>query len=551
MEASSKTVIELIGRPDHIFCIPSYQRKYTWKEKKEIDTLLKDLEEYKKSNIKDYFLGSIIVKKNANLDSEFILVDGQQRITTVLIMLASLMDSIDDKKSSLWIEISNKLKTNNDKFKLNRIHDQDIIRLIITNKSQILNEEQKKSNYYLVYLHFLKYFNNLNEQAKEEYYNRIILNIKLAIINLDSHEDEYLVFESINSKGKNLSSADLIKNYIIMRLCESDEEAVLIFENEFLEGFKKEEEETILDFYRQMIAIESGKLLAKGSKDIYYQIKNKFLNKSLDLIYINNLIYNQKIWNYIHEEKFNYWTKPLLESNKLNFYAILHLIIKNNSKIENNNLIVDNKKIEFYLKFLSKLVVGRTLVSFGRVEGNRSFAKIANNLNEDLKENKDFRDSFTKKVINHLEDSSSNDRMPKWEEISNIESKRDLYTSHKTNLKWILLSIEQYLLKSNNEFINESKISIEHIFPQNPSDQWGKEAINNIKGWINTLGNLSITNHNSSLGNKTLEEKQKILEEKSYLKINKMIYECQNWDLEEIKQRAKKILNYINQIWFE
>ena len=213
-------------------------------------------------------------------------------------------------------------------------------------------------------------------------------------------------------------------------------------------------------------------------------------------------------------------------------------------------MIVDNK-IEFYLKFLSKLVVGRTLVSFGRVEGNRSFAKIANNLNEDFKETKDFKISFTNKVINHLEDSSSNDRMPKWEEISNIESKRDLYTSHKTNLKWVLLSIEQHLLKSNNEFVNESKISIEHIFPQNPSDQWEKEVINNIKDWINTLGNLSITNHNGALSNKTIEEKQKILEEKSYLKINKMIYESKNWNVEQIKERAQKILNYIHQIWFE
>ena len=110
--------------------------------------------------------------------------------------------------------------------------------------------------------------------------------------------------------------------------------------------------------------------------------------------------------------------------------------------------------------------------------------------------------------------------------------------------------------------IQDDIINIEHIFPQD-SKKW-KQALeesgvstnvtfDDMKEWLNTIGNLSIVNSkdNSSLSNKVFIEKQKILEEKSYLKINKMLYETDTWTVKEIKERAKKIIDYIDKIWFE
>lgn len=150
--------------------------------------------------------------------------------------------------------------------------------------------------------------------------------------------------------------------------------------------------------------------------------------------------------------------------------------------------------------------------------------------------------------------------MPKQEEVFNVDSKRDLYTNLKSTLKSILIAIEENLSQKK---LKKDDISIEHIFPQNPTDQEWKEiceksgidkniTFDNIKEWINTLGNLSILDKddNSRLSNKIFNKKKKILEDKSYLKINRMLYDYDTWNVEEIQDRAKKILEHIKNIWF-
>ncbi|MGL4343418.1 MAG: DUF262 domain-containing protein [Metamycoplasmataceae bacterium] len=567
MDASSKEVIELIGKPDKYFFIPTYQRKYTWDTHKEIKTLLNDLEQFLSSESQDYFLGTIIVKVNSleSKGQEYILVDGQQRITTMLIMIVAMHDSIlnseDDKDlKELKVMLQSRLKTKDNKFKLNRIQDESTLQLILSSKYNQLNHEQTKSNYAEVYSYFLSYFKKYSNTKKIEYYNKVICNIKLAIIQLNREEDEFLVFESINSKGKNLSSADLIKNFVMMSLSNKNEnESIDEFENIFLKDFS---DETLLDFYRQIIAIETGKLLSKSNQSIYYHIKNDFTNddKVLTSEYIKYLIKNKKIWEYINNTKFKYWTKPLFETNKMNFYAVIHVIVENNSEIDELGVIkiTNEDNLNFGLKFLSKLVVGRTLVSFGRVEGNRAFAKIASDLNNEIKSGTPFKKAFQIKIIDKLSNSSGYERMPSNEEINDIDSKKDLYTSLKGTLKWILLCIEEKL--SSNEVTNLSKITIEHIFPQSPSEDWEKmqetsgveitSTPEELSQWLHTLGNLSITENNSALGNKPFVEKKKILDEKSYLKINKEIYKYEKWSVDELKKRAKSILGEINEIWF-
>jgi len=375
-----------------------------------------------------------------------------------------------------------------------------------------------------------------------------------VLINLNENEDEFLVFESINSKGKDLSSADLIKNFIIMQLENktSSNDEIDFFKNRFIIIFNNfpKPEEHLIDFYRQMYAIKDGKLYSKNGKSMYYAIKKHLLYDVHNLSdNIKDFYNNAILYKYIFNLSYEYWAWPLINANKMNFYSIIHLIIKYNSKIENGEVIITNQdNINVGLKFLSKLVVARTLCSFGRVEGNRSYASISSKLYKELENGTEFKIAFKKYIADVLNESVSNDRMPKWDEIINIDAKRDLYSSLRNNLKWILLSIEKYLSKNNHNMINNDSVSIEHIFSQKPKQN--SNDIYEIKEWTHTLGNLTITKINSDLSNNEFKSKQKINSDRDYFKINKIINNYEIWGIDEIKDRAKYLLELIKKIWF-
>lgn len=573
MEAKDSILVDLVGKKENIFYVPLYQRKYTWDTKKEVKRFWEDLIFFKdESKTNDFFFGSIILKKDNSLNSKHILVDGQQRVTTTLLLIAALVECSNLKRElDEYITLQNYLASNeNKKFKLERIQDSDTIKKILNGELSSLTNVEQKTNYYKTFEYFCKEIRKINDSNDvfiSNFVNKVLQKIKVATINLNDNEDEYCIFESINSKGKELTTADLIKNFIAMKLNDHDE-LLRKFENEFIQYFDQYDkpEEKLVDFYRQILAIESGNLYPKRGTAMYFKFKEKFdgLNDGeikKKLIYIvNDLSIDKKIFDYVHKTQYVFYLYPLMDSNVNNFYALVHVIIKHNSKVVNNQIEILNKNnIDWALKYIASLIVGRTLVSFGRVEGNRTYAKLAHDLNEEILKTNDFRNSFTTKVINFLEkEDASNYRMPSKDEIFDINSKRDLYTDLKGNLKSILLAIEESLSLKK---IDKEAISVEHIFPQN-SNEWEKIceesgvsrkiSFNDIKEWLNTLGNLSIVDKsdNSRLSNKIFCDKKKILDDKSYLKINKILDGYHNWGVDEIKDRAKKILEYIHDIWF-
>lgn len=573
MEAKDMLIVDLIGKRDNVFYVPLYQRKYTWDVKDQVKTLWNDLYEFielSQTGNKDFFLGSLIIKKDNKLNARHILVDGQQRITTVLLLIAALIHASNLKKElDEYATLINYLKSDVDKFKLERINDMEIIKkILLTSQDGLMTitEADKNSNYYKVFEFFVEKIRKANDDKDQfivTFLTKVLEKIKVAVINLDSNEDEYSVFESINSKGKSLTAADLIKNFIVMHLNDEDE-LLKTFDNSFVSRFDNDDD--LMQFYRQMFAIEEGKLYPEKGKQIYAAFKKKFcgsegneVNKNELVTYLKESWNDKIIWDYIHQNNFGYLYYPLMKGNLKNFYALIHVIIKLNSTIINNKITITNKaNVDWALKYLTSLVIARALVSFGRVEGNRTYAKLSKDLADEFTTTNDFKTSFKNKVINELNNPTKNYRMPKWEEVSNIELKKDVYADNRNTLKYTLIAIEESI---SSKHLNGNDISIEHIFPQDSSewlDIYNKtefEKVNSyveMSEWLNTLGNLTIVDasDNSRLSNNVFIDKQKILEEKSYLKINKFLFEWNKWSIESIKDRATKILDKIKNLWF-
>lgn len=594
MEVEKKSIIGLIENKNEYFHIPFYQRKYTWNSDKEgpVNALWNDLIDFynepKESKDENFFLGTVIIKKTNNIKSELILVDGQQRITTIIILVAALRDFTSSNSNKNYEKLNwtfeEWLENENDKFKLDRISDYEIIEKIINKKVSDLTKKDKKSNYYKNYDFFTKKLETLESDYEidiKTFKDEILKKIELVVINLNSGENEYKVFESINSKGISLSAADLIKNFIYMHL-KNEQKIIKEFENNFLKYFNELEKnnkssDELINFYRQIFAIETGQLFSKKGLQIYQKFYEKFNEKftiTEDLLeYTKSLIKEKYIHEYISTTNdFKSDLYPLLKANFWNFYALMHVIVKHNcsfDKYEEINVTSSQKENIYYaFKFLSKLIVFRTLKSFGRVESNRDYAKLSYKLNKELNENKNssFKEIFDNVVIKELEDSTSNNRIPSIDEINNdIEQKQiiNLY-ENKTTLKYILLAIDEYLSEYNNKFSDEQiKIAqIEHIIPQKFDKNKNYDYLNNdqkneIKKLINTLGNLAIINPkaNKKASNKSVDEKIKLYDKYSYFKINTKLSEMYKnkgyieWTLKDIWDNAKRISKYIFEIW--
>lgn len=567
MTAKDYKLINYVNDQDSIFVIPHYQRKYVWEVKKEIKELLQDIKDFINDDKNEFILGAIITKLvRKNQLNEILLVDGQQRITTFLIIISALLhankenEELEDAKD-LNSQLINILKTSaSDKFKLERIEDEYIIKHILNGNYGSIFSKYENSNYVKCFYFFMKEFSKWNFEELKNFFTKGLSKIKVAVIELDLQDDENLVFEAFNSKGKSLTSYELIKNYLISTLEKNkfSNEFVKDFENNFLERF---EGKSIEDFWRQYLALEKGALFSKSGKAMYLEFKNTFPENSINKEFIDNINKHKVIWDFLCNKKIQNDRKQtktkdriLYNANLLSFYTIVHAIIYRTSKIENNRIIFLNERSTNYaISFVSRLIVGRTLCSFGRVEGNREFAKLGHDL---FMSNNDFNQDFKEFVEEKLIYSTKKYRMPSWDEISNIDSKNDLYTDHRASLKWVFASIEENISKVERSIEEIEKLEIEHIFPQNPKqkdlEEWKvKITDEEWTNWLNTLGNLSLIESpaNKKLGNLSYEEKMELLKNHSYLKINKEIYEYREWGLEQLKSRAKKMLEYIKNIW--
>lgn len=571
MTAKDYLLIDFIKGEEKFFLIPHYQRKYTWEARKEVKELIDDIESFVNTNDREYILGALITKRifNQKQYEQILLVDGQQRITTFLLIICALLkivktnfSELSDDGKELELKLKEIIKTDNSirKFKLERIEDQYTMEVIINgDEDNVGHASNKNNNYFSVFEYLVEKFNKYDFKELKIFFEKGLRKLKIANIQLDESEDENIVFETFNSKGKSLNSAELIKNYVIMSLENNDleKEKIKEFENKFFESF--DDQKIMNEFWRQWLVLKTGKLFSKNenSKELYFEFKKLKDNKNIDLEFMNEIYYHKSIWDYlmltkIDSKKILTKDRILFNQNLQSYYGILAAIIYRNSDFTSNQLVIKNENIiKNSINFISRLIVARVLCSFGRVESNRAWAKLGHDL---YISSNNFEADFTKFIIEHLENTTNKYKMPSWEEISAIE-KRDLYTDHKSNLKWIFAALEENLSKLTKSVEIINKMQIEHIFPQIPTkqqaDEWNVLFDEKWFEWKDTLGNLSIIEPgtNQRLGNKPFNEKQELLKENSYLKINKIIYEYQEWNLETLKNRAKNILDQIKKVY--
>ncbi len=586
-KAKDYSVLNVFTEVDASFYVPIYQRKYNWIAQNEVAELISDLRIFSKTQ-KDnstYYLGNIIVKAITNEITskieKYILIDGQQRLTTILLIVNylkySLLNEVHDidegeRKSKIDslddILYSSKYFSNEErKLKIENDNSDEILRKIFQytkNNDESVLYNVKDSNYYKNF-EYIKNELNITSSIEWDYWLEIIKNIKIAQITLGTNDNEISVFESINSKGMKLNALDLIKNYLFLiseRLkVPKDTEARIddIFSNKLEKQFtnkKNEKDEKMINrFFAAFLTKEKLIDPVKEWKIIYREFKIEFNDDFSTIEKFNNFLSNfeSTVDSYNSllklKNKFNNdisgkdYSKGFLLDSKFDLYLPLFLIlIERNKKNElsSNELEEIFDLLDFHNLMLS--VVGRInkdnkfIFSYILgVEGKVDYKSLKEFLI--LKGSKGNKSGF---VISS--------------DFKSHFMKQDIYNIDQKTARYILYRIENYLRNNSAEYI-DFNFTIEHIFPQDNTN-W-KDNFNNLEylnEYKHSIGNLTLVKQklNSRMSNIKFKEKLEHLSNSS-LKLNEYFLKLDSWNIRDDKNdvlnRAKYLFELVSKIW--
>ncbi|MEH1847034.1 MAG: DUF262 domain-containing HNH endonuclease family protein [Nostoc sp.] len=558
------------------FQIPLFQRPYSWK-KENWETLWEDLISLYNDDEKGfYFLGPIVTQAElgtADGISRYIVIDGQQRFTTLSILLAALRNYLkkSDKQIAEQIHeffLINKYQKNDDFYKVLPTQDDCYAyKSIIDNKiPKAKNKELQSGAIHEAY----KFFDSklkkpfIDEDVLLDFtkFKNIILE-RLVLVNItsDNNDNPYLIFESLNNKGEELTQADLVRNYIFMKL--PSEERDEVYNNEWLplqESFKlnmkqKEYAEELTKafwFYlRKDGEAVNEKAVYKSIKQRFDESAKRFEKPELGIkAELHNLI---KFTNYYlrlnfdeeeQEPKLKYWFQRF---KKLDFTTCHIFLLNIYYEYESQRLSIQD--FEKILRYLESYFVRRWIVGIP----TRALGTTFNNLYKQVKEKnpEDLVNGLRQVLISFDKTQVFPDDNLFSQHIINEPLYNSKSSTANERVKFLLESIEQSLSK---ERVDTLPMSLEHIMPQKSPlrKEWqemlGADYNKAHKEWLHTLGNLTLTQYNSELSNKPFEEKLKILRT-SNMTLNQYFQKIDVWNEEKIKSRAEYLANIAIKVW--
>lgn len=332
MIAKEGYIVRFLDGSDKKFVIPVYQRPYSWK-KSNCELLIKDLLEVYKRGYKSHFFGSIVyVENDIGGCNEYIIIDGQQRITTVSLLLLAIRNYITDNNLEIGIN-TNKITTayltdeyadSAKKLKLKLVQgDDDAYDRLIEKTQPIAN-----NNVTVNYNYFYEILTNLSNADIKGLYDAIL---KLMIVNisLNPHngDDPQLIFESLNSTGLDLEEADKIRNYVLMKMSSSQQER--IYKNYWEKLENKVSKEDINKFIRHYLAVKTREL--SNENKLYFAFKSYREKNSTLLIedILNDILIYADFYNKIKNAKISdktHYLNTIARINKLEVNTVTPLL---------------------------------------------------------------------------------------------------------------------------------------------------------------------------------------------------------------------------------
>ena len=539
MEARKIKLLEFIGNGKKTFNIPVYQRNYDWKEE-QCQKLFEDIQNIVKSDYEiEHFLGTVVfVSSKSEMNfNEYILIDGQQRITSIMLLLKVLHEKIanEDYKEEIWEEylINKRVPEENLRIRLKPVESDGMPYKKLIEKNDVSSDGNLCKNYKL----FEKLIEESNYSAEEIY--KSLDKIELVYIQLEKgkkSENPQMIFESLNSTGLSLTQGDLIRNYLLMN--HEYEKQKMLYKNFWLEIEKKITNEKISDFVRDYLTMKNGII---SNKDKVYDDFKKYIKQNDENMDEEGIL--EELKNY--SEYYRWFLKGNSPNDKINQKleefrylrntTVYPLILSTFEDTYSYKNITEEELLDV-LGLLISYIFRRSVCGYTTNSLNKVFASIVILLK-------------SKDIYKQIEKSLMSKSFPGDEEFRAEFIKCNFYKKGTEFCKYTLRSLEIF---ENKEQTDMENITIEHIMPQTLNSEWRIELGSKFEQihseYINTIGNLTLTGYNPELSNKNFELKKRYYEE-SNIKMSREIANYDKWKDVEIRDRAEQLFEKAKRIW--
>ncbi|MGL2592518.1 DUF262 domain-containing protein [Helicobacter pylori] len=550
MKATQSTVNEFFALPSTIFSIPVYQRNYTWEEEN-CEKLLQDIVSISQ-NKKTHFMGSITYilhhiddEKSLRQLQEFVIIDGQQRITTIMLLLKAIETKIPNEE--IKKEIDGLLNLSGQKLRLKPIKsDKEAFDLVMQNRS---HEIQGVSHIRNNYKFFTKELDNYISKGYriEEIYGAF-LRLKIVAIGLELGEDDpQVVFESINATGVQLKGLDLIRNYLMMG--ENSDNQNRLYETYWVPLEDWLGERDLNDFILTYLRIYFEDKLKKEEREVYYALKDhhreNFPND------IQGLMSDMREYGRIYQiflDRDHYFLHrgdPQQLANlrlrikdlvKIKFGVAKPFILRCARDFEESKL--DYENFHEILQILTSYYVRRSVCG----DSSPTLTRVLYSLYRQLE------NVSADALKRYLGKSVGQTAFPNDDKIKAAFLVRNAYAANQV-CKFILLEIEKL---SNAEPPKEENLEVEHFYPKTPTQEW-RDRVGDYftfeQDYLNNFGNLTLSGQNQRLGNKPYEAKIELMEQYSSLHLNDyFINNTHSWGIEEVRARSGYLADQFCQV---
>ena len=560
MIAKEGYIVRFLDGSDKKFVIPVYQRPYSWK-KSNCELLIKDLLEVYKRGYKSHFFGSIVyVENDIGGCNEYIIIDGQQRITTVSLLLLAIRNYITDNNLEIGIN-TNKITTayltdeyadSAKKLKLKLVQgDDDAYDRLIEKTQPIAN-----NNVTVNYNFFYEILTNLSDTDIKGLYDAIL---KLMIVNisLNPHngDDPQLIFESLNSTGLDLEEADKIRNYVLMKMSSAQQER--IYKNYWEKLENKVSKEDINKFIRHYLAVKTREL--SNENKLYFAFKSYREKNSTLLIedILNDILIYADFYNKIKNAKISdktHYLNTIARINKLEVNTVTPLLF-DLFYAKNQGLLSEDEMSEC-VSVIESYIARRIICGLPTSALNKIFVGMGAEIQRYIDKNgATFIDALKYSVLS----KTGKSRFPTDHDFAEKFIVYELYNAKPNTRKYFFERLENYNNRERiavEEQIDNGELTIEHVMPQTLTKEW-KESLGEKwelihSKYIDTIGNLTLTAYNSDYSN-LMFAKKKTLADKGFdyskLSLNVYIKTCDTWSETQIAKRAAKLYSWAEKIW--
>lgn len=558
MDVQRSNLKDLVAKNVTSFYIPPYQRAYAWK-KAEITRFFRDLCRIIESELDkecrdklEHFFGTLVVKNEpvGIAGTRTIIIDGQQRVTTGLILLMAVRDLISDPESQKLITdtyLVNPSSTFEDKIKLKQVtKDWDAYRALVLGHPMIPGAVTEA---YKTFRRLLSDYCAEDERVSLKHFILALGRVNVAVIILDERaykgEDPQIIFETLNSLGRPLTFSDLIRNFILLNM--SSQKQTEAYEKVWYPKIEEPLGESTSSFLRDYLQLKLATSLKSisdsNTKELYQQFKDYATDnwESRDEL-MTDIVDYIDCYRFIIDPDFtgSVSTDPRVKELTRNIFQdigteafkplVLGLLHHHCHSGHNEAQLIS------LLTTIRTYLIRRRVLKLTKAE-NKAIPRLCKRIEEIYSGNISLIDLLSSQMYQL--------RMPNDIEIRSTLESLNFYKELTRYAKLILGKIEEHRAKVAVDF-RDPKITIEHIMPQTITTAWrdelGEEADEIHARYLHNIGNLILTEFNVEMSNTSFENKKNRLATSS-LAYRLDIMDKERWSLESILSHQKVMIN--------